>query len=135
MLSRVVARRATAPSALSRLWPVAAPPLLAARARPLCDEAAADEARKAELLEFLRSASRPIMGQAKARQSAGQRPIDLTKQMKNLEDLSFHELLRIDGAELKKRGVPVQDRKRIRNFADKYVQGYRHDGRTSTHSW
>ena len=89
-----------APSALQRLG---------APTRALCDAAAdADEARKAELQEFLRSASRPIMGKAKARQSAGQKELDLTKQMKNLDDLDLHGLLRLGGEELKNRGVPCQ---------------------------
>lgn len=109
-------------------------PLLVPRARRLC-EAVAEEARKAELTEFLRTVSRPIMGKAKARQSAGQKPLDLTKQLKNLDDLDLRTLLRLDGAELKRRGVPVQDRRRLLRFTDKYVQGFRHDGRQSKHSW
>ena len=86
-------------------------------------------------LEFLRVASRPIMGKAKARQSAGQKALDLTKQLKNLDDLDMGALLRADGAELKRRGVPVQERKRLLKFTDKYVQGYRHDGRGGKHAW
>lgn len=119
----------------SRMRAVAPPPRpLLQRARCLCD-AAEDEGRKAELLEFLRTASRPIMGKAKARQSAGQKPLDLTKQMKNLEDVDVGALLRMGGPELARRGVPVQDRKRLMRFTDKYVQGYRHDGRQGKHAW
>lgn len=107
-----------------------------ASSRALCDAAPdADEARKAEVLEFLRSASRPIQGKAKAKQSAGQRAVDLTKQMKNLDDVDLHAILRMSREDLVKRGVPVQDRKRLMNFANKYVQGYRHDGRQGKAAW
>ena len=75
------------------------------------------------------------MGKAKARQSAGQKALDLTKQMKNLEDLDLAAVVRLNSAELKKRGVPTQDRKRLLNYADKYAQGYRHDGRLGKHAW
>ena len=119
----------------ARMRAVAPPPRpLLLRARGLC-ESAAEEGRKAELLEFLRSASRPIMGKAKARQSAGQKPLDLTRQMKNLDDVDVGALLRMGGAELARRGVPVQERKRLLRFTDKYVQGYRHDGRQGKHAW
>ena len=53
---------------------------------------------------------------SKARQSAGQKALDLTKQMKNLDDLDLKTLLRLDGAELRRRGVPCQDRKRLLRF-------------------
>lgn len=137
-------RRAMAATRRSGLLLVARQPptfgaaLLAPRARTLCDAAEDEEkaaARKAELQEFLRAASRPVMGKAKARQSAGQRALDLTKQLKNLDDLDVRGLAKVDGAELKRRGVPVQERKRLLRFTDKYVQGFRHDGRTTKHSW
>ena len=132
--ARTSARPAAAASS-SRL--TTRPSLLFRASRALCDAAseAAEEARKAELLEFLRCASRPIMGKAKARQSAGQKALDLTKQMKNLEDLDLAAVVRLNSAELKKRGVPTRDRKRLLNYADKYAQGYRHDGRLGKHAW
>ena len=37
--------------------------------------------------------------------------------------------------QLKDLGVPVQERKRLLNFLDKYKQGYRHDGREGPHAW
>ena len=79
----VRARASAAAASSSRLT---TRPSLFRASRALCDAAseAAEEARKAELLEFLRCASRPIMGKAKARQSAGQKALDLTKQMKKL---------------------------------------------------
>ena len=130
-------RRARASAAAASSSRLTARPSLFRASRALCDAAseAAEEARKAELLEFLRCASRPIMGKAKARQSAGQKALDLTKQMKNLEDLDLAAVVRLNSAELKKRGVPTQDRKRLLNYADKYAQGYRHDGRLGKHAW
>lgn len=112
---------------MRRFAPAGAPRL----ARAFCSA----EAGKAELLEFLKSASRPIMGKAKAKQSAGQKPLDMTKQASRLDDLDLPGLLRCDSEELKRRGVPCQERKRLLNFADKYRQGYRHDGRQGKRAW
>ena len=98
----VASMRRVAPlTALSLRSSALRPPLLGARS--LCE--AADEARKAELLEFLRCASRPIMGKAKARQSAGQKALDLTKQAKNLDDLDLRALVRCDQPRLPERGT------------------------------
>jgi hypothetical protein len=85
--------------------------------------------------EFLRVASRPIMGKAKAKQSAGQRAIDLTKQASKLADLDFPALLRTNSRQLKELGLGVQERKRLLNFVDKYLQGWRHDGRGGKRAW
>lgn len=95
-------------------------------ARRLCGAA---DAGQAELLDFLRNASRPIWGRAKAKQSGGQAALDLTKQLPRLEGLDLRGLLACKTAELKERGVPVRERKRMLNFIDKYRQGWRHDGR------
>ena len=132
-------------ASLLRASAAAAPPrtpplLLRATSRALCDAAPdPDELRKKELLDFLRTASRPIMGKAKAPQSAGQRAIDLTKQLKNLDDLDLRALLRLDTEALKKRGLPCQERKRLLSYTDKYVQGWRPDtramGKNAWRSW
>ncbi len=84
---------------------------------------------------FLAAASRPIMGKAKAKQSAGQKALDLSKHESKLADLDFAVLLRADGEQLKELGVPVQERKRILHFLDKYKQGWRHDGREGPDAW
>ena len=73
--------------------------------------------------KFLERASRPIMGKARAKQSAGQRALDLTKQAKNFEGMDLPALLRLDGAALKKLGVPCQERKRLLKFTAKANQG------------
>ena len=91
------------------------------------------DAKQAEVLEFLRCASRPKMGKAKAKQSAAQRTLDLTKFAGKFEDLPT--LLRMKTPELKDAGVGCQERKRLVNFIDKYLQGYRHDGRGGKHAW
>ena len=75
------------------------------------------------------------MGLAKAKQSAGQRAMDLTKQLSKLDGLALDDLLRVNGAALKERGVPTQERKRILKFTDKVRNGWAHDGRTGTHAW
>ena len=98
--------------------------------RTLCADAA-----QAEVLEFLRAASRPKVGKAKAKQSAGQKALDLTKQANRLGDMDMNGLLLTNGKQLKEMGVPVQERKRMLNFIDKYLQGYRHDGRPGKHAW
>lgn len=99
-------------------------------ARNLCTDAT-----KNLVEQFLKAASRPKFGKAKAKQSAGQKPVDLTKQASRLGELDFAALLRTKGAALKEMGIPVQERKRMLNFLDKYRQGFRHDGRTGKHSW
>ena len=52
-----------------------------------------DTAGPSQIEEFLRRASRPKMGKAKAKQSAGQRAIDLTKHLSKFEDMSYEQLL------------------------------------------
>ena len=84
------------------------PALPAVRARMLCADAEPDG--KAALEAFLKNISRPKMGQARAKQSAGQRAMDLSKQLSKLDGLTLDELLRIDGATLKEKGVPTQAR-------------------------
>ena len=63
--------------------------------------------QKAEVETFLRNISRPIMGKAKAKQSAGQKALDLTKQLSRLDDVDMDTLLRMNSAELKNRGERV----------------------------
>lgn len=104
--------------------------LVAVQRAPLCTEAS-----QPELESFLVAASRPIMGKAKARQSAGQKALDLTKQLNRLKDFDIPTLLRASSKQLKDVGVPVQERKRLLNFLNKYKQGYRHDGREGPKAW
>ena len=78
---------------------------------------------------FLERASRPKMGKARAKQSAGQRELDLTKQAKHFEDMDLPALLRLDGAALKQLGVPCQERKRLLKFTAKANQGHALVGR------
>lgn len=103
--------------------------------RHLCAGSEPDEAAKAEVLEFLRAASRPIQGKAKAKTSAGQMALDLTRHASRLEDLDLKGVLRCDGAELKRRGIGCQERKRLLKYTYKYLQGYRHDGREGDKAW
>ena len=91
--------------------------------RALCTEAS-DEAKKALVQRFLDAASRPKMGKGRAKQSAGQRALDLGKQAKSLEDLDLPQLLALDGASLKERNVGCQERKRLLKFIAKANQGY-----------
>jgi len=93
------------------------------------------DAAKAQVEEFLRAASRPKMGVAKAKQSAGQKALDLTKQANRMKDMDLKALLQTDGRKLKELGLPVQERKRLLNFIDKYLRGYKHDGRPGQHAW
>ena len=74
--------------------------------RALCTEAS-DEAKKALVQRFLDAASRPKMGKGRAKQSAGQRALDLGKQAKSLEDLDLPQLLALDGAALKASGPRI----------------------------
>ena len=90
--------------------------------RGLCTDAA--EASKAELELFLKRASRPILGQAKAKTSSGQKVLDLTKQMSRLQDLTLPELCKVKGEELKRRGLPVQERKRLLRYTAKQRTGW-----------
>ena len=108
------ARLLGAPS--SRLLP---PPVCACR--PFCS--GVSEESTALVQSFLERASRPIMGKARAKQSAGQRALDLTKQAKNFEGMDLPALLRLDGAALKKLGIPCQERKRLMKFSAKANQG------------
>ena len=78
---------------------------------------------------------RPKMGVAKAKQSAGQKALDLTKQANRMKDMDLKALLHTDGKKLKELGLPVQERKRLLNFIDKYLRGYKHDGRPGQHAW
>ena len=96
--------------------------------RALCTEVS--EESKQQILKFLGAASRPKMGKAKAKQSAGQRALDLSKQAKNLDDLDMAQVLSLNGAELKKRNVPCQDRKRMLRFINKANQGFTMAGAT-----
>ena len=95
--------------------------------RRLCD--AVDDAAGAQVREFLRTASRGIQGVAKKKQKAGQRKLDLLKFENRLEGLDLKGILKLDGRQLKELGVPVQERKRLLKFTNKYLQGWRHDGR------
>mmetsp|Transcript_5482 Transcript_5482/g.10806 ORF Transcript_5482/g.10806 Transcript_5482/m.10806 type:complete len:143 (-) Transcript_5482:256-684(-) len=81
------------------------------------------EESKALIHKFLERASRPKMGKARAKQSAGQRALDLTKQAKNFEDIDLPALLRLDGKALKELGLPCQERKRLLKFTAKANQG------------
>mmetsp|Transcript_9418 Transcript_9418/g.20623 ORF Transcript_9418/g.20623 Transcript_9418/m.20623 type:complete len:150 (-) Transcript_9418:134-583(-) len=101
--------------------------------RALCSTPEPDA--KAELELFLQRASRPIMGLGKAKQSAGQTPLDLTKYLKKLEDLTLDDIMAIRSEELEERGVPARERKRLLNFANKLRLGWVHDGRTGKHAW
>lgn len=92
--------------------------------RALCSDAA-----QQEIQTFLANTSRPKMGQAKAKQSAGKKIIDMSKQSSRLEGLDMAALLRTTGADLKTRGLPVQERKRLLRFVDKVRQGYVHEGK------
>ena len=89
--------------------------------RPFCSGVSEESTALVE--KFLERASRPIMGKARAKQSAGQRALDLTKQAKNFEGMDLPALLRLDGAALKKLGVPCQERKRLLKFTAKANQG------------
>ena len=126
-----------APSTSARLSPAAftrQPQPALVFARSLCSSGPTDE-QKAEVVEFLHAASRPIMGKAKAKTSAGQKALDLTKQAGRLEDVDLTGLLRLTTEDLRERGVPCQERKRLLNYTDKYLQGFRHDGRPGKHAW
>ena len=74
--------------------------------RAFCTEIS--EESKAELMNFLKAASRPKMGLGKAKQSSGQSALDLTKQARALDDLDLPGLLRLSSTDLKKREVPCQ---------------------------
>mmetsp|Transcript_2428 Transcript_2428/g.5481 ORF Transcript_2428/g.5481 Transcript_2428/m.5481 type:complete len:140 (-) Transcript_2428:303-722(-) len=102
--------------------------------RALCTDA--DAAAAAALELFLKNISRPKMGQAKAKQSAGQRAVDLTKQLNKLKGLTVEELTLMSSAELKRRGLPTQERKRIISFGHKLRTGWEHDGLVrEKHAW
>lgn len=58
-----------------------------------------------ELATFLSNASRPKMGKAKAKQSAGQKALDLMKQLPRLEGLTLPDFLGLRSADLRKRGT------------------------------
>ncbi|KAL1529120.1 hypothetical protein AB1Y20_000080 [Prymnesium parvum] len=97
-----------------------------APARWLC---AASEAQAAELSSFLRNASRPKMGKAKAKQSAGQRALDLLKHLPRLEGTSLPQLLRMKSKQLAKLGMPCQERKRLLKFTHKVKCGWTYEGK------
>jgi hypothetical protein len=59
--------------------------------RSLCAGASSDN----PIERLLKLASRPKMGLAKAKQSAGQRAIDLSKYTAKFEGMSFQELLQV----------------------------------------
>ena len=76
----------------------------AVRRRCLCG---VTDAQTSELEDFLKNASRPKMGKAKAKQSAGQRELDLTKQLSRLGGTPLTDLLRMDSAALKEQGASM----------------------------
>ena len=129
---RAAAAAAPAPRMLS-LLPQRTAAMPVPFARSLCS--GPSEASKATVTEFLRVASRPIQGKAKAKTSAGQKALDLTKSASKLEDLDLGGVLRCDGKELKRRGLGVQERKRLLKYTHKYLQGWRHDGRPGKRAW
>ena len=53
------------------------------------------EASNEAILNFLKLASRPKMGLAKAKQSAGQRAIDLSKHASKFQGMTLEELLQV----------------------------------------
>ena len=61
--------------------------------------------QKAEVESFLKNAQRPKMGKAKAKQSAGQKAIDLMKQASRVNEGTLDDLLRMDSKQLKEKGV------------------------------
>ena len=89
---------------LRGLWPTAVR-WPAPQVRRFCS--GPDEEMKARVLDFLRVSSRPIQGKAKAKQSAGQRAIDLTKHASKLEDLDLNGLLQADGREVRTIQMPL----------------------------
>ena len=95
------------------------PPVCACR--PFCS--GVSEEGKALVQSFLQRASRPKMGKARAKTSAGQRELDLTKQAKNFEGMDLTALLRLNGAKLKELGLPCQERKRLLKYTAKANQG------------
>ena len=125
-------------SLLSALWRRApactgVPRPLVSSCRAFCS-GVSDEAKE-QVLNFLKAASRPKMGKAKAKQSAGQRALDLTRSAKALDDLDLPGLLRLKGADLKKREIPCQERKRLSRYIAKANQGYTWVGEPYWKNW
>jgi len=60
-----------------------------------CMATAAAAAEANPMTTFLKNASRPKMGLSKAKQSAGQRVIDLTKHESKFAEMSFEELIQV----------------------------------------
>ena len=102
----------------------------AALGRPLCTESSS--AGQYDLETFLKLISRPKMGNAKAKMSAGTKALDLPTQLSKLEGMAVDDLLKADGRELRRRGVPTQERKRILAYTEKVRRGWLHDGRART---
>ena len=98
---------------------------LAGARRFLCADAPPD-ASSAARDAFLAAIARPKQGGARAKQSAAKRPIDFTKSTiaSKLENLSLSLLLSSTRLTLKKLDLPVQERKRLLKFANKYKQGW-----------
>ena len=101
--------------------------------RALCSEVS--EESKAAVLDFLKAASREKMGLAKAKQSAGQKALDLTRLAKQFDDLDLPGLLRLKTADLKQRGVGVQERKRMLRYMAKANQGFVVKGKPYWRNW
>ena len=114
-----------APAVLSRvragLGRAGAGPSRALPARWLCDAA---DGEKARLEAFLRSASRPKMGEARAKQSAGQKALDLARHLGAMEGITLDQLAAMGTIELKKLGLEPQERKRLLRHTYKLRTGW-----------
>ena len=114
-----------APATLSRvragLGRAGAGPSRALPARWMC---AAAEGEKARLEAFLRSASRPKMGAARAKQTAGQKALDLTRHVGAMEGVTLEQLAAMGTVELKKLGLEPQERKRLLRHTFKLRTGW-----------
>ena len=64
------------------------------------------------------------MGLAKAKTSAGQKAMDLTKHLKKLQEIPFDDLMKANTRVLKKMGLSPQERKRILAHTDKVRLGW-----------
>ena len=93
--------------------------------RYLCTEAPPD-ASTAARDAFLAAIARPKQGGARAKQSAAKRPIDFTKSTvaPKIAEFDLDALLRSTRLTLRKLDLPVQERKRLLKFANKYKQGW-----------
>ena len=98
---------------------------LAGARRFLCADAPPD-ASSAARDAFLAAIARPKQGGARAKQSAAKRPIDFTKSTvaPKIAEFDLDALLRSTRLTLRKLDLPVQERKRLLKFANKYKQGW-----------